>query len=331
MKISIAMTTYNGEAYIEKQILSLLNQTRKADEIIICDDRSSDRTVELIEKIKQEHLLDNCRLVLNEENLGYRKNFKKAISMTTGDLIFLCDQDDVWESQKLERFEKLFEDNPKILALNAAFTMIDARDEIIPYNDRKGFYNHDSIRGKAEPGELKQIPYDMLLRYNISPGCTMAFRKNVKVKFLKYTQSILPHDWEINLLAAMKKGCYFLNSSMIQYRIHGKNTLGMNTNDHLSVFQFEQDIDFRVRSIKEKIALVSIVEEWHERIHIHSKQLKEFNKIKTYDQLREKVVCHHKLSACMPLVFMTILLWDGKYVRFKSMFGDLFYVVRRRK
>ena len=66
MKISIAMTTYNGEAYIEKQILSLLNQTRKADEIIICDDRSSDRTVELIEKIKQEHLLDNCRLVLNE-------------------------------------------------------------------------------------------------------------------------------------------------------------------------------------------------------------------------------------------------------------------------
>ena len=129
----------------------------------------------------------------------------------------------------------------------------------------------------------------------------------------------------------MKKGCYFLNSPMIQYRIHGKNTLGMNTNDHLSVFQFEQDIDFRVRSIKEKIALVSIVEEWHERIHIHSKQLKEFNKIKTYDQLREKVVCQNRLSACMPLVFMTILLWDGKYVRFKSMFGDLFYVVRRRK
>lgn len=331
MKISIAMTTYNGEDYIEKQMMSLLNQTRKADEIIICDDVSSDRTVAILQDIIKRESNSNCKLILNDNNLGYRKNFKKSIELTSGELIFLCDQDDIWELDKLEKLEKIFESHPEILALNAAFTMINANDQIIPYKDRKGFYNHDSIRGKADPGELKKIPYDMLLRYNISPGCTMAFRKNVKSKFLKYTKSILPHDWEINLLAGMKKGCYFLNTPMIKYRIHGKNTLGMNTNDHLSVFQFDQDLDFRVRSIKEKMALISIVEEWHDRLHIHSKQLKSFNKIKTYDLLREKVVCQHKLSASVPLVIMTILLWDGKYVRFKSMFGDLFYVIGRKK
>ena len=331
MKISIAMTTYNGEAYIEKQMMSLLNQTRKVDEIIICDDCSSDKTFELIEEIIKKYNVQNCKLVLNAENLGYRKNFKKSIGLTSGDLIFLCDQDDVWELDKIERFEQIFMSNKKIFALNAAFTMIDANDQVIPYKDRKGFYNHDSIRGKAEEGEIKKISYDILLRYNISPGCTMAFRSNLKEAFLKHTQSILPHDWEINLLASMKNGCYFFNTPMIKYRIHGKNTLGMNTDDHLSVFQFENDVDFRVRSIKEKMALISIVEEWHERLKISKKQLKAFNEIKKYDRMREKVVCEHQIGACIPLVLKTIQLWDGKYVRFKSMFGDLFYVVRRKK
>lgn len=330
MKISIAMTTYNGEAYIEKQLMSLLNQTRKADEIIICDDCSSDDTVSIIEDIIEKHHVLNCHVLLNENNLGYRKNFKKSIEMTSGDLIFLCDQDDIWNLDKLEKIEKIFETEPKILALNTAFTLIDGEEREIPYVDKKGMCNHGFMRGNLEENQLKKIPYEMLLRYNISPGCTMIFRKKIKNAFTKYTQSILPHDWEINLLAGMKNGCYFLNTSTIRYRIHGENTLGMNTNDHISVLQFEQDIDFRIKAIQEKKALITIMEEWHERLPIPSKQLKAFNKIKKYDTLREEVVCCHKLSACVPLIMMTLRLWDGKYVRFKSMFGDLFYVVRRK-
>lgn len=331
MKISIVMTTYNGETYIEKQIISLLEQSRKADEIIICDDVSSDDTVNIIQNILKKEKSSCCQLIINKENLGYKKNFKKAIEMASGDLIFLCDQDDIWEKDKLEKIEKIFEQNPKVIALNSAFSLIDGEDCEIPYQCRKGFYNHDFIRGKAGENELVHIEYGMLLRYNISPGCTMAFRKCIKPGYLKYTKSILPHDWELNLLAGMQDGCYFLNTPLIKYRIHGKNTLGMNTNDHLSVFQFEKDIDFRVASIKEKLALISIMETWHKRYRIQDRQLKDFNKIKRFDLLREKAVCQHKITAWIQLFFLTCILWDGKYVRFKSLLGDLFYVMRRDK
>ena len=331
MKISIAMTTYNGEAYIEKQIISILNQTRKVDEIIICDDCSTDDTVTILEHVLQREKCSYCHLVINDTNLGYKKNFRKSIEMTSGDLIFLCDQDDIWESEKIELVEKLFSKNKKIYALNSAFTLIDGQDKTISYKNRRGFLNHDMIRGKAGNNELVHIPYSMVLRYNISPGCTMAFRKDIKESYLKYTKSMLPHDWEINLLSGMKDGCYFLNKPLIRYRIHGKNTLGMNTNDHLSVLHFEKDIDFRVREKKEKMALISIVEKWHKRLQIKEKELKQYRKIKTYDMLREKVVCHHRIDLWFPLLAMTLALWDGKYVRFKVLFGDLFYAIRRAR
>ena len=96
----------------------------------------------------------------------------------------------------------------------------------------------------------------------------MAFRGNLKKIYVNHTNSVLPHDWELNLLSGMKNGCYFLNKPLIKYRIHEKNTLGMNTNDHLSILQFENDIDFRVDAIKEKKALIEIVDYWHKRCRI---------------------------------------------------------------
>lgn len=329
MKISIAMTTYNGEAYIEKQIRSLLHQTRIPDEIIICDDGSSDATIDILQRVLNEEGCSFCRVIKNEKNLGYRKNFKKSIGLTTGDLIFLSDQDDIWEKEKLEIMETVFEKNPHITALNSAFTLIDGLDKEIPYKERKGFLNHGFMKKTAGKDALIPIEYGMLLRYNISPGCTMAFSRCVKDMYLKSTKSILPHDWEINLISGMQGGCYFLNTPLIRYRIHGKNTLGMSTDDHPSVLEFRQDIDFRKASIKEKLALFSIMDGWNRRCRIDEKKMKVYNKIKRFDRLRAQAVLKHKKSSWIELFFMTCMLWDGKYIRFKSLFGDLFYTIRR--
>ena len=86
--ISVAMTTFNGEKYIEKQIESILNQSLSVDEIIICDDGSTDNTIELMKKY-------NVQIIQNKKNLGYKLNFKKAMEKCKGDYIFLCDQDAV--------------------------------------------------------------------------------------------------------------------------------------------------------------------------------------------------------------------------------------------
>ena len=119
--ISIAMTTYNGEKYIERQLESIFSQTLPADEIIICDDASKDRTVEIINRFIEKNQTDKIRLVHNQENLGYIRNFHKAISLTRGDYIFLADQDDVWHADKIEQTLQVLKDkNASVVCTNCS-------------------------------------------------------------------------------------------------------------------------------------------------------------------------------------------------------------------
>ena len=80
MKVSVAMAAFNGEKFIEEQLASILSQTRPVDEVIICDDRSSDRTAALAEDfIARKHLQDTWRVEVNTQNVGYASNFIGAV------------------------------------------------------------------------------------------------------------------------------------------------------------------------------------------------------------------------------------------------------------
>lgn len=125
MMISIAMTTYNGEKYIIKQLETIRKQTCMPDEVIICDDGSKDATTQLVNKYIISHDLQGWRLVINERNLGFIENFKQAIGLTHGDIIFLADQDDEWEPEKIEIMTKCVIDNPKISSLACSLSYID--------------------------------------------------------------------------------------------------------------------------------------------------------------------------------------------------------------
>ena len=107
MKLSVALCTYNGEKYIKEQLESILNQTVAIDEIIICDDRSNDKTTAIIEQFQAEYP-DKISLHKNHANLGSTKNFEKSISICTGDYIFLSDQDDIWKANKVEKIIQYF-------------------------------------------------------------------------------------------------------------------------------------------------------------------------------------------------------------------------------
>ena len=97
--ISVAMTTYNGEQYIKEQLTSIIHQSRQVNEIIICDDCSKDHTPEIIQSFQNQYKDINIKLYINEKNVGYRDNFKKAISLCSGDYIFISDQDDIWKKE----------------------------------------------------------------------------------------------------------------------------------------------------------------------------------------------------------------------------------------
>ena len=328
--IAVAMTTYNGEKYVEKQLNSLLLQSRPADEVVITDDCSQDRTATIVKEFIAEHHLNNWYFFENKKNLGYKKNFYQSICKTNGDLIFLCDQDDEWERDKIKKMEIIFKRHRKILALNTTFSLIDRNDQPIEYHCHKGGYNNDLRRGKCREGQLKAISFDTIMRYNISPGCTMAFRKEIKDIFLKNSLSKLPHDWEINIIAANNDGLFFYNRPMIKYRIHEKNTLGMNTNDSISNLEFKQDVDFRRAALEERRLFKEAMDEWNEKLGVAEKKQRIYRKIIRYDALRMQCVYEYKLKAWFELVIQTLFLWDGKHVRFKTLFGDLFYALRKR-
>ena len=148
--VSIAMCTYNGEKYIEEQIESILNQSYKNLEIIICDDNSTDNTTKLIESyIKVD---SRIKIFRNKQNLGFIKNFEKAISLCNGEYIALSDQDDIWKLNKIELYLKKIKDN---ILIYSDLDMIDENGNLIGKNFARGKDN--LCKGKCNLALLYKI------------------------------------------------------------------------------------------------------------------------------------------------------------------------------
>lgn len=131
MRISVCMGVYNGAEYIEEQLRTILNQTLPPDEVILVDDGSTDATVEIIERVAKEHPAGSCiHFARNTENKGYPANFYYAQSLCSGDLVFLADQDDVWDLRKIERMAGVFADE-SVQAVCCEVGLIDAEGEEI--------------------------------------------------------------------------------------------------------------------------------------------------------------------------------------------------------
>lgn len=215
--ISVAMTTYNGQKYVKKQIESILNQELAIDELIICDDNSSDETVNIIKSIPDERI----KLYVNETNLGYVKNFRKSISLTKGNLIFLADQDDIWEQNKTRVLTDVMKQE-KCQAVCSNFNLIDSEDKGI---ENKSEYGINKFVLKAKK-RLKRISFHKLIYGNLLQGCTYCFSEEVKRVFLETDNDEVIHDYQIMLVAANMGKVLFVNEPLISYRLHTGNSIG---------------------------------------------------------------------------------------------------------
>lgn len=124
LTISIAMCTYNGERFIQEQLDSFLKQSRLPDELVVCDDGSQDMTISILEDFCRRAPFP-VRIFINSANLGYSRNFEKAMSICRGDIIAFSDQDDVWKPQKLARFEHFFKERPKVGCVFCNASLVD--------------------------------------------------------------------------------------------------------------------------------------------------------------------------------------------------------------
>lgn len=242
MKISLLMATYNGEKYIVEQLKSIYNQTVNPDEVLIADDVSNDKTVKLIKNFIEQHSLKNWKLMINSSNKGYKKNFYDLIQQATGDVIFLSDQDDVWEKNKIELMTKELKKNKRIKSINATVKYVDSKLNPLEVKLKPDFYNENLLYYKGNLEYLTDIPLSSIIVANITPGCAMCFSNDIKEEFLETYDFNLPHDWHLNLLAAIHGGCFFMNEVLIKYRIHGNNAIGTNAGNGLkkSVLSYDR-------------------------------------------------------------------------------------------
>ena len=223
-KVSIALCTYNGVNFLPEQLRSFQQQTRPPDELIVCDDRSNDATVEIIEKFAQAAPF-SVALHVNDENLGSTKNFERAISLCTGDFIFLSDQDDVWFPTKLEKFTAVFEQSK-----NVGMVFSDAElvgETLEPLGHRLWDFSFPpEERRQAKAGKMVEV----LLKKNVVTGATMAFRTTFRTMFSPIPTGIpnTIHDAWIALIIAANANVSFLEEPTIFYRQHAGQQLGID-------------------------------------------------------------------------------------------------------
>jgi glycosyltransferase involved in cell wall biosynthesis len=222
MTLSVALCTYNGQKYIEQQLDSIVNQSVKVNEIIICDDVSTDATLELLDQYQQKYP-DVIKVFKNTINLKSNKNFQHSLSLCTGDYIFFADQDDIWEIDKVKKTIAVFNDNPLIEGVFSNAQLIDDNGQNFT---RKTLW--DSIAFYEADYEKPVNLFDIILKKgNMVTGATLCIKKEVKNILFPFPSSKnLYHDEWIATLLAHKSTLAYITENLIRYRIHAAQQVG---------------------------------------------------------------------------------------------------------
>ena len=218
MKITVLMSTYNGEKYIKEQIESLLSQDIGDFKLLIRDDGSKDNTVNILEDYSSKYSFIKYYY---GNNIGPAKSFWKLINdCEESDYYALCDQDDVWFSDKLSTAVKMLSTENKNIPLLylSKFTLTD--ENLNPINsDISKLYS------------FSDFPHSLI--YHTAPGCTFVFNNEARKKIIQYDiekEYCVIHDSLIHKIVGMFGKVILDNTSHMYYRQHGNNEIGMSAN-----------------------------------------------------------------------------------------------------
>lgn len=215
LKCSIILSTYNGEKFIVPLLDSLRCQIIAPYEVIIIDDCSTDNTVEIVKRYIDSYKLYNWLLEKNTKNVGWKENFKRLIYKASGELIFPCDQDDVWEKDKLKKMREPFIKNPCILLLCSDYNMI--------YMDKSHKFPSTKISHISNSGEIEKINSRKALLTVDRPGCTYCINRKLICIMKEIDFYGCPHDALAWRSAYIGDGLYVLHKKLIKFRRHSNN------------------------------------------------------------------------------------------------------------
>lgn len=222
-KVDVLIATYNGEKYVKEQIDSVLNQTYKNIHIIISDDCSKDSTREVLKEYENN---DKITIYYQENNLGYVRNFEFLLRKVESNLYMLCDQDDFWKEEKIEKaVEKLEKEN-----LDLVFGDLEVVDK-----DLNTIYDSFNKYMKLDRKINKCInSYKLEYLYNCVTGCTILSKKSFldKILPLPVNSKHMLHDYWIGVIVSLYGKIGYIEDKYIKYRQHGNNQVGTDKISH---------------------------------------------------------------------------------------------------
>ncbi len=224
-RISVALCTYQGAEFLNKQLESILQQSTAVDEIFIFDDGSTDGTMAILKEFKS-HVKIDVSIHVNDKNIGSSKNFEQCIQACTGDIIFLCDQDDVWKPNKVARLVGYLSENPTKDAVFSNAKMINQAGESTGITSFQKIEFTPNVQHFWNKGGA----FEILLKGYVVTGATLAIRKSILSSVFP-VPAIIPeliHDGWIALNLAIENKIGFTTETLIEYREHANQQVGLN-------------------------------------------------------------------------------------------------------
>lgn len=298
MKTSLVLTTYNGENYIFEQLESIRCQSRQLDEVLIFDDRSTDNTIEILKDFIQKNNLVNWRYIKNETNKGWRRNFMDGLSIASGDIIFLSDQDDIWMHEKIELMASTMEMNPSIKLLVCDYQPF---FKIVPVVKKNS--NNTPIRKKLYPN-IFNVLY---------PGCTYCVKRQFFHEAKQYWTEDTAHDELLWRTALFSEGLYIYPQKLIYWRQHQDSSWALEGAKNKTLEVRLKWTEFAQRQIGIVCAFLNNhggVSQKKE--HILTDNLE-------WIKLRKKLFLKKRICTCLQL-----LKYIDYYNSFKQYLGDIY-------
>lgn len=216
LQVSVVITTFNGEKYLHEQLMSIINQTYSATEIVICDDHSEDSTLEIINKFTDKYPEIRWIVEKNDISIGFRENFYKAINLATCSNIFLCDQDDVWYENKILDMVSVMSNDQNVKVLVSDFDFLICDNGQPDYNASKRI----SVNEPRNKNSNVKVKYSISNFLNKRPGWTFAFKKEIipLINELRVEKKEIYHDEIVWYSGLFLDGLYHMNKPLGQWR-----------------------------------------------------------------------------------------------------------------
>ena len=225
LPVSVALCTYNGAKYLLAQLESIRLQTQPPHELIVCDDRSTDESVDIVRGFAAQAPFA-VRIIVNDANLGSTRNFEQAIQLATGDLILLCDQDDVWLPGKVQRFTEMFTAHPAVEGFFSNAWLVRSAQEPTTVD----LWSSLHLTGKRRRMAMTDEVAELMVRANVAFGTVFGIRAAARASVLPIPHP-LPggylHDGWIAMVLASRKSLRGFDEKLSLYRQHAQQQVGV--------------------------------------------------------------------------------------------------------